>query len=118
MSKNLVIVESPAKKKIIQGYLGKDFIVESSIGHIRDLPSKGGMSIDIQNGFAPNYVVSEDKKKVVNLLKSAAKKVETAPIYARDPEYLIPQIFSINSCAIKKNSWCNTTGKFLKIEII
>lgn len=77
MSKNLVIVESPAKKKIIQGYLGKDFIVESSIGHIRDLPSKGGMSIDIQNGFAPNYVVSEDKKKVVNLLKSAAKKVET-----------------------------------------
>ena len=77
MSKNLVIVESPAKKKIIQGYLGKDFIVESSIGRIRDLPSKGGMSIDIQNGFAPNYVVSEDKKKVVNLLKSAAKKVET-----------------------------------------
>ena len=77
MSKNLVIVESPAKKKIIQGYLGKDFIVESSIGHIRDLPSKGGMSIDIQNGFAPNYVVSEDKKKVVNLLKSAAKKVKT-----------------------------------------
>ena len=77
MSKNLVIVESPAKKKIIQGYLGKDFIVESSIGHIRDLPSKGGMSIDIQNGFAPNYVVSEDEKKVVSLLKSAAKKVET-----------------------------------------
>ena len=77
MAKNLVIVESPAKKKIIQGYLGKDFIVESSIGHIRDLPSKGGMSIDIDNGFAPNYVVSEDKKKVVNLLKSAAKKVDT-----------------------------------------
>ena len=77
MAKNLVIVESPAKKKIIQGYLGKDFIVESSIGHIRDLPSKGGMSIDIDNGFAPNYVVSEDKKKVVTLLKSAAKKVDT-----------------------------------------
>ena len=77
MAKNLVIVESPAKKKIIQGFLGKDFIVESSIGHIRDLPSKGGMSIDIENGFAPNYVVSEDKKKVVNLLKSAVKKVDT-----------------------------------------
>ena len=77
MAKNLVIVESPAKKKIIQGFLGKDFIVESSIGHIRDLPSKGGMSIDIDNGFAPNYVVSEDKKKVVNLLKSAVKKVDT-----------------------------------------
>jgi|TARA_B110000914_G_scaffold197508_1_gene187358 DNA topoisomerase-1 len=77
MAKNLVIVESPAKKKIIQGFLGKDFIVESSIGHIRDLPSKGGMSIDIENGFIPNYVVSEDKKKVVNLLKSAVKKVDT-----------------------------------------
>ena len=77
MAKNLVIVESPAKKKIIQGFLGRDFIVESSIGHIRDLPSKGGMSIDIENGFAPNYVVSEDKKKVVNLLKSAVKKVDT-----------------------------------------
>ena len=77
MSKNLVIVESPAKKKIIQGFLGKDFIVESSIGHIRDLPKKGGMSIDIQNGFAPNYVVSEDKKKVVNVLKNAVKKVDT-----------------------------------------
>ena len=51
MSKNLVIVESPAKKKIIQGYLGSDFVVESSIGHIRDLPKKGGMSIDIENGF-------------------------------------------------------------------
>ena len=77
MAKNLVIVESPAKKKIIQGYLGNDFIVESSIGHIRDLPSKGGMSIDIDNGFAPNYVISEDKKKVVSQLINAAKKVET-----------------------------------------
>ena len=77
MAKNLVIVESPAKKKIIQGYLGNDFIVESSIGHIRDLPSKGGMSIDIDNGFAPNYVISEDKTKVVSHLKSVAKKAET-----------------------------------------
>ena len=60
MAKNLVIVESPAKKKIIQGYLGSDFVVESSIGHIRDLPKKGGMAIDIENGFTPNYVVSEE----------------------------------------------------------
>ena len=71
---NLVIVESPAKAKTINKYLGDNYIVLASYGHIRDLPSKGGMSIDIQNGFAPNYVVSEDKKKVVNLLKSAAKK--------------------------------------------
>ncbi|MEC9209504.1 MAG: type I DNA topoisomerase [Bacteroidota bacterium] len=77
MAKNLVIVESPAKKKIIQGFLGKDFVVESSIGHIRDLPKKGGMAIDIENGFAPNYVISEDKIKVVNHLKSIAKKAET-----------------------------------------
>ena len=77
MAKNLVIVESPAKKKIIQGYLGKEFIVESSIGHIRDLPKKGGMSIDIENGFIPKYEVSEDKKRLVNQLKDAVKKVET-----------------------------------------
>ena len=77
MAKNLVIVESPAKKKIIQGFLGKDFVVESSIGHIRDLPKKGGMAIDIDNGFQPNYVVTEDKTKVVSHLKSVAKKAET-----------------------------------------
>ncbi len=77
MAKNLVIVESPAKKKIIQGFLGKDFVVESSIGHIRDLPKKGGMAIDIENGFAPNYVISEDKTKVVSHLKSVAKKADT-----------------------------------------
>ena len=77
MAKNLVIVESPAKKKIIQGFLGNDFVVESSIGHIRDLPKKGGMAIDIENGFTPNYMVSEDKKKVVSHLKSIAKNVDT-----------------------------------------
>ena len=77
MAKNLVIVESPAKKKIIQGFLGNDFVVESSIGHIRDLPKKGGMAIDIANGFTPNYVISEDKTKVVSHLRSIAKKAET-----------------------------------------
>ena len=64
LSKNLLIVESPAKKKTIQSYLGKDYIVESSVGHIRDLPKKGNKAIDIENGFTPNYVVSEDKKKI------------------------------------------------------
>ena len=76
MSKNLVIVESPAKAKTIEGYLGKDFLVKSSIGHIRDLPKKGGMAIDIENGFKPKYIISEDKKKVVSELKAAAKKAE------------------------------------------
>jgi len=75
--KNLVIVESPAKKNIIQGFLGSDYIVESSIGHIRDLPKKGGMAIDTSNGFIPNYVVPEDKKKVVSHLRSIVKKTQT-----------------------------------------
>ncbi|MFL2569341.1 MAG: type I DNA topoisomerase [Flavobacteriales bacterium] len=77
MAKNLVIVESPAKAKTIEGFLGKDFLVKSSIGHIRDLPKKGGMAIDIKNGFAPTYEVSADKKKVVDELSKLSKKSET-----------------------------------------
>ena len=77
MSKNLVIVESPAKAKTIENYLGKGFTVKSSIGHIRDLPKKGGMAIDIENGFKPNYVISEDKKKIVSELKAEVKKADT-----------------------------------------
>ena len=77
MAKNLVIVESPAKAKTIEGFLGKDFLVKSSIGHIRDLPKKGGMAIDIENGFAPTYEVSADKKKVVDELSKLSKKSET-----------------------------------------
>jgi DNA topoisomerase-1 len=71
MSKNLVIVESPAKAKTIEKYLGKDFIVRSSFGHIRDLPKKG-ISIDIANNFTPTYAISADKKKVVSELKKEA----------------------------------------------
>ena len=77
MAKNLVIVESPAKAKTIEGYLGKEFLVKSSIGHIRDLPKKGGMGIDIENGFTPKYVISDDKKKVVDDLRVAVKSVDT-----------------------------------------
>ena len=76
MGKNLVIVESPAKAKTIENYLGKDFVVRSSIGHIRDLPKKGGMAIDVENGFTPKYVISDDKKKIVSELKSEVKKAE------------------------------------------
>ncbi len=75
MSKNLVIVESPAKAKTIQKYLGKDFEVKSSFGHIRDLPKKG-MGIDLKT-FTPDYEVSADKKKLVTELKAAVKKAET-----------------------------------------
>lgn len=74
MSKNLVIVESPAKAKTIQKYLGKDFEVKSSFGHIRDLPKKG-MGIDLST-FSPDYEVSADKKKLVTDLKAAVKKAD------------------------------------------
>ncbi|WP_374444741.1 type I DNA topoisomerase [Epilithonimonas sp.] len=74
MPKNLVIVESPAKAKTIQKYLGKDYEVKSSFGHIRDLPKKG-MGIDLSN-FTPDYEVSADKKKLVAELKSAVKGAE------------------------------------------
>jgi DNA topoisomerase-1 len=75
MANNLVIVESPAKAKTIQKYLGSDFTVMSSYGHIRDLCDKG-MAIDIENEFTPEYCVSKDKKTLVKELKAAAKKAE------------------------------------------
>ncbi len=76
MPKNLVIVESPAKAKTIEGYLGKDFKVTSSYGHVRDLP-KGENAIDIKNKFKPTYEVSPDKKEVIRELKKLVKEAET-----------------------------------------
>lgn len=75
MAKNLLIVESPAKAKTIEKYLGKEFKVKSSVGHIRDL-AKGDAGIDIEKDFEPKYVVSPEKTKVVRELKDAAKKAE------------------------------------------
>ena len=74
-AKNLVIVESPAKAKTIEKFLGGDFVVKSSFGHIRDLPKKG-LNIDIDKNFEPHYEVSSDKRKVVSELKAAAKNAE------------------------------------------
>ena len=74
--KNLVIVESPAKAGTIQKFLGNEFTVKSSYGHIRDLQDNG-LSIDVKNGFAPQYVIPSDKKKTVSELKKAAKDAET-----------------------------------------
>lgn len=76
MAKNLVIVESPAKAKTIEKFLGKDFQVESSFGHIADLPSKE-LGINVDGDFKPDYIVSDDKKAVVKKLKSLAKKADT-----------------------------------------
>src|SRR5579872_7386481 len=75
MAKNLLIVESPAKAKTIEGYLGKDFTVKSSYGHIRDLV-KSEDAIDIDNNFAQKYEVPADKKQVVSELKKLAKEAE------------------------------------------
>ena len=75
MAKNLVIVESPAKAKTIEKFLGKDFKVESSFGHIADLPSKE-LGVDVDGDFKPVYEVSKDKKAVVKKLKDLAKKAE------------------------------------------
>lgn len=76
MSKNLVIVESPAKAKTIEKFLGKDYVVESSFGHIADLPSKE-LGVNVDGDFKPNYTVSTDKKAVVKKLRSLAKKADT-----------------------------------------
>lgn len=76
MAKNLVIVESPAKAKTIEGFLGKDYVVKSSFGHVMDL-SKTKISVDVENDFEPNFEVSPDKKKIVAELKKLAKTAET-----------------------------------------
>lgn len=83
MSKNLVIVESPAKAKTIEGYLGKDYVVKSSYGHVRDLP-KGDKAIDIENGFKPTYEISSDKKDVIKELKKLTKDAETVYLASDD----------------------------------
>jgi DNA topoisomerase-1 len=76
MPKNVVIVESPAKASTIEKFLGKDFLVTSSYGHIRDLEKKD-MGIDVKNNFTPKYIVPDDKKGVVRELKKLTKKAET-----------------------------------------
>jgi len=83
MPKNLVIVESPAKAKTIEGYLGKDFKVASSYGHVRDLP-KGENAIDVKNHFKPTYEVSPDKKEVIKQLKLLVKDSEMVYLASDD----------------------------------
>ncbi len=75
MSKRLIIVESPTKIKTLQKFLGKDYIFESSVGHIRDLPAKK-FGIDLENNFEPQYELLETKKEVIERIKAAAKKVD------------------------------------------
>src|SRR5271168_973648 len=84
MAKNLVIVESPAKAKTINKYLGKNFVVKASLGHIKDLPKKD-LSVDVDNGFRPKYEVIEGKKKLMQELRDAAKSVDSIYL-AADPD--------------------------------
>jgi len=84
MAKALVIVESPAKAKTINKYLGKQFIVKASLGHIKDLP-KRDLAVDIEHGFTPRYEIIEGKKKLIGELKAAARKVEEVYL-AADPD--------------------------------
>ena len=84
MPKSLVVVESPAKAKTIKKILGKDYIVESSVGHIRDLPKKD-LGVDIENAFAPKYVLIRGKGKVVKSLQTEARKVDNIYL-AADPD--------------------------------
>ena len=75
-AKNLVIVESPAKAKTLEKYLGRDFQVKASVGHIVDLP-KSKLGVDIKKNFAPDFHVIQSKKKVIDDLKKAAKSAES-----------------------------------------
>ena len=87
MSKNLVIVESPSKSKTIEKYLGKDYKVLSSKGHVRDLSTRGkfGLGVDIENNFKPDYVTMKDKKSIVTELKKEVKKADYVYL-ATDPD--------------------------------
>ena len=83
-AKDLVIVESPAKAKTIEKYLGNDYKVRASMGHLRDLP-KSKMGVDIENGFEPQYIAVRDKKELIAELKKEAKSAKTVYL-ATDPD--------------------------------
>ena len=84
MGQNLVIVESPAKAKTIEKYLGKNYIVEASMGHIRDLP-KSQLGVDIEGGYIPKYITIRGKGELLNKLKKLAKKSDKIYL-ATDPD--------------------------------
>jgi len=81
----LLIVESPSKAKTIEKYLGKEWNVRASIGHIRDLPKSNKKAIDIEAGFIPTYEISKGKEKVISELRSLSKKASEV-ILATDPD--------------------------------
>ena len=98
MSKNLVIVESPAKAKTIEKFLGKDFKVVSSNGHIADLPSKE-LGINIDNNYEPKYIVNSDKKDIVRKLKKESKSEISVMVHEKMPN---SQIYLTNNLGHRK----------------
>ncbi len=107
MSKNLVIVESPAKAKTIEGYLGKDFTVTSSYGHVRDLP-KDNNAVDVEHGFTPTYEVSKDKKEVIKNLKKLIKDSQTIYLASDDDRegeaisWHLKEVLNLNDAQIRR----------------
>jgi DNA topoisomerase I len=85
MTKRLLIVESPTKARTIGGYLGKEYTVLASVGHVRDLPKTNKDAVDVENGFTPRYVISADKRDVIEKITSAAKKADEVYL-ATDPD--------------------------------
>lgn len=104
MAKNLVVVESPAKAKTIEGFLGKDYVVRSSFGHVMDL-NKTKISVDVDNGFEPKFEISPDKKKTVSELKKLSKSAETVWLASdedREGEAISWHLF--NALALKEEN--------------
>ena len=83
-STNLIIVESPSKARTLKRFLGENYLIEASVGHIRDLP-KNDLGVDVENGFKPTYVASKDKSKIISQLKSLLKNADTLYL-ATDPD--------------------------------
>jgi DNA topoisomerase-1 len=116
MTKTLVVVESPAKAKTIEKYLGGDYAVRASYGHIRDLgKGHGGLGVDVEHGFAPDYVVPEDSKRHVNELKKALKNVDDlilATDYDREGEaiaYHVATLLGVDPAVAKRVTFTEIT---------
>lgn len=122
MSKNLVIVESPAKAKTIEKFLGKDFVVKSSMGHIRGLPSKNG-SIDVSKKYTPIFEINPDKKKVITELKKATKSAQIVWLASdedREGEAIawhLSEVLGLNSKTTKRIVFHEITEPALKSAI-
>jgi len=119
----LVIVESPAKAKTIEKYLGTNYRVMSSIGHVRDLPKTNKDAVDIERGFVPRYIVSPGKEKVISGLKSAAKKAKEV-LLASDPDregeaiaWHIAELVKNDNANLKRVAFNEITEKAVKEAI-